>query len=101
MTPALASLFPGTNRRAANRFDVTMPLEYCVSGPRPVWKPGNSINLSASGVLINIEESFSVGSALEVVMNWPGLSQGKLTVRLFMIGCVVRVNGTSTALRIG
>ena len=89
MTSALAPLVPGTNRRAACRFDVKVPLEYCVSdSPRPAWKLGNSINVSSSGVLITTEECLSMGSVLEIAMNWPSALQGKSTVRLFMIGRV-------------
>jgi hypothetical protein len=66
-----------------------MPLEYCVSNsPRSIWKFGNSINVSASGVLITTEECLSVGSVLDIAMNWPSVFQGKPTVRLFMIGRV-------------
>jgi len=102
MTSALAPLVPGTNRRAACRFDVKVPLEYCVSDrPRPGCKLGNSINVCSSGVLITTEECLSMGSVLEIAMNWPSALQGKSTVRLFMIGCVVRVGGGITALRIG
>ena len=77
-------------------------MEYRVteSGLGSPWKQGRTVDMSATGVLIEIADSLAAGSNLELRMNWPGLYHGKAAVRLSLTGAVVRADQRGTALRI-
>ncbi len=89
------------DRRGASRYGVKLAFRYRASG-RPLnsaWKHGHTLNMSASGVLIEIPETKPVGSILELAIDWPGLYYDKPMVRLFLTGAVSRTDGRSIALR--
>jgi PilZ domain len=98
--------FKGKNRRTSNRYALRMPLQYRTSGSTldSAWKTGRTLDISASGVQIEIPEAMPVGSRLELVMDWPGLYHCRPVVRLFLTASVMRTvadtNGTCIALRI-
>ena len=90
------------DRRGASRYGVKMAFRYRAAGRAfdSSWKHGHTLNMSASGVLIDIPETKSVGSVLELAIDWPGLYHDKPMVRLFLTGSVSRIDGRSVALRI-
>ena len=93
--------FKAKDRRGASRYGVKLAFRYRAAG-RPLnsaWKHGHTLNMSASGVLIDIPETKSVGSMLELAIDWPGLYHDKPMVRLFLTGAVCRTDGRSIALR--
>ncbi len=85
------------NRRAAERYVLRMPMQYRTIAQ---WLPGDTIDMSARGMLLDIPDSLPAGTRLEVVMDWPGIYFGRNKVRLFLIGTVTRVDERGTALRI-
>lgn len=90
------------DRRGASRYDLKLAFRYRAAS-RPLdsaWKHGHTLNMSASGVLIDIPETRSVGSMLELAIDWPGLYHDKPMVRLYLTGAVSRTDGRSIALRI-
>ena len=88
------------NRRAACRRDVKFPLQYRISNGRidSAWKGGRTLDMSVSGILIETREVVPQGSILELAIEWPGLYHGKPTVRLLVIGSVVRSDNHASAL---
>lgn len=64
------------------------------------WKNGQTLDMSAGGLLIDAPEAAPVGSTVELVLDWPGLYHGKPMVHLFLIGSVMRNDSRGTALRI-
>ncbi len=63
------------------------------------WKSGRLIDMSATGMRIEIPETVAEGTILEFAMEWTNLYHGR-PVRLFLSGSVVRVDACGTALRI-
>ena len=63
------------------------------------WKSGRLIDMSATGLRIEIPETVADGTTLEFAMEWTGLYHGR-PVRLLLTGSVVRVDAGGTALRI-
>jgi len=100
MSPAMSPNVK--NRRIANRYAVSAPVQYRAAAPtlESVWKSGHTRDMSAGGILIDAPEAGPVGSTLEVAIDWPGLYHGKPRVRLFVIGSVARSEVRGTALRI-
>lgn len=90
------------NRRGANRYDVSAPLRYRAPEAHlpSGWKSGRTLDMSATGLRIEIPETVVVGTRLELVMDWTGLYHGRPGVRLFLTCLVVRIGSRSTALRI-
>jgi PilZ domain len=91
------------NRRGATRYDVSVPV--CYRTPETNlpsgWKSGRSLDMSASGLRIEIPETVVVvGTMLELAIDWTGLYHGRPAIRLFLTGSVVRVDERGTALRI-
>jgi len=90
------------NRRAACRHDLTLPLQFRISDGRidSAWKGGRMLDMSVGGILIETRGVVPRDSTLELAIEWPGLYHGKPTVRLLVIGSVVRMDDRGAALRI-
>ena len=63
-------------------------------------KSGRALDMSVSGIRIEIPETVEAGATLELLIDWTGLYHGRLAVRLFLTCLIVRVDAQSTALRI-
>ena len=76
-------------------------MRYRISGANldPAWKNGRTLNISVSGMLIEIPEAVPVGAELELSIEWLRLYHGRPTV-LLVIGTVIRNDEHGTALRI-
>ena len=61
---------------------------------------GQTVNLSSSGALLRVQDSFRVDDLLEVSVEWPVLLDGSVRIQLLVRGGVVRVEPGSVALRI-
>lgn len=90
------------NRRLATRYGVRTPFRYRVVNNKAdsAWKYGKTLDMSARGILIEVPETAPMGSALEIMMDWPGLYHGKTLVRLVLIAVVTRIDARGIALRI-
>jgi hypothetical protein len=90
------------DRRATTRRAVKTPVEYRISGstPQSGWKRGQTLDMSASGILVDIPGKVTVGSTVELGMDWPGLYYRRSTVWLLLTASVVRNDCRGTALRI-
>ena len=89
------------NRRGTTRYDVNSPLRYRVPQANLPggWKAGSIVDMSASGVLVQIAETLETGSILELELDWTGLYHAK-PVRLLVTGPVVRTDALGTAIHI-
>jgi hypothetical protein len=90
------------DRRGAHRYDLKVAVRCRApeTNLASAWKSGRTLNMSASGVRIEIAETVASGTMLELAMDWTGLYHSKPAVRLLLTGQVVRVDEGSIALRI-
>ena len=100
MTPALRPT--SRNRRASNRYSVILPMQYRAPGVKlpSGWKSGRLTDMSATGLRVEIPETITVGTTLEIAMEWTGLYHGRSAILLFLTATAVRVDAGGTALRI-
>jgi hypothetical protein len=71
------------------------------NGPlNAAWKSGRVLNMSASGIFIQVPESLAAGTKLELSMDWTGLYHGRQSMRLFLIASVTRTGAQGVAMRI-
>jgi hypothetical protein len=101
-TPREAPLPEAANRRAGHRYAVTIPLRYRPAGGirHSAWRRGRSLDMSATGIRIQIPEAARPGSRWELLMEWPGLYHGAEMVHLFLLASVTRADRRGVALRI-
>jgi hypothetical protein len=87
----------GNERRGSLRYPVSAQISYVHldRGNGVGVGRGRVLNISSRGVLFESNGVFSPGMRLELVITWPGES-GRLVAKV--VGRVVRVQGTSTAL---
>jgi hypothetical protein len=90
------------NRRSHHRYNFDRKMAYRLSGDTPQggWKQGLVIDMSATGIRLATNNSPAIGTALDVVMDWPGIYHGRPEVRLFLNGTVCRSLADGVALRI-
>ena len=100
--PREPELLKVKNRRGATRYNLSVPLRYRAPETNlpSGWKSGRTLDMSASGLSIEIPETLDAGATLELVIDWTGLYHGRPAVRLFLTCLVVRIDAQSTALRI-
>jgi hypothetical protein len=90
------------DRRASQRFAITLQVRYTVAGQRPPMETGwgSTIDLSSSGLSFTADKPLPIGQKLHLSIDWPVLLDGGVQLQLMMSGIVVRTDGTITALRI-
>jgi hypothetical protein len=98
----MTSAFIPADRRSHRRCSLETVVRYRPAGGplNTPWKQGRALNMSASGILIQVPESLVVGKKLELSMEWTGLYHGREAMRLFLIAAVTRIDGRGAALRI-
>ncbi len=89
-------------RRQSDRFPIRRELRLRILDKRKagVSAPGNTVNMSSSGVLFAAEQTFSPGCRLELSINWPVKLNEKCALRFVARGRVVRTAQGWTALEI-
>ena len=97
MPPAVPRFDRLNDRRARDRYTLSMSLRYRTAGE---WISARTLDMSANGMLLEVPEDLRPGTRLEILMDWPGVYFGKKKVRLFLIGSVTRVEPRGAALRI-
>ena len=89
-------------RRRSNRLPIAQPVSY---KSRPQRKgseltgSGNTLDMSASGVLFTTDASLSEGERVELAVNWPATIDG-VALKLVVSGRVVRADVTRAAMSI-
>lgn len=93
------------NRRAKARYPIACELEYRVLQSLTNRKlistdVGNTINFSSDGLLFYTREPLFLGAAIQVILDWPAALDGRIPLRLHILGNVVRSDGHRAAVRI-
>jgi hypothetical protein len=98
----MTSVLTPSERRSNRRYRLQIPVRYrAANGPlHSAWKGGHALDISASGILIQVPEPVAVGMKLELAMDWTGLYHDRQTMRLHLVAAVIRTDGRGTALRI-
>jgi c-di-GMP-binding flagellar brake protein YcgR len=99
MTPQQKKI---VNQRASARYRTVTALRYRVFHQAAITCSGSgqTIDMSAGGIAIEIGRVLEPGTELELSLDWTGLYHGKRRMRLFLWGEVVRSDEQSTAMRI-
>jgi hypothetical protein len=89
------------NRRLKRRFPLKLLATYKVVRSRllPVTGTGMTVDVSSGGVSFTADETFSMGTHIELSVNWPVLLNGDCPIRLVIEGRVVRSTHLLTALQ--
>ena len=90
------------NRRLADRYALKVRLQYRSAGRKfdTAWKRGRTLDMSATGFLIDLPEAFPTGATLELALEWPGIYHDKPATNLLAFAEVVRRDSRGTAVRI-
>lgn len=90
------------NQRASTRYGFVTPLRYRVYRQAAIVTSGSgqTIDMCAGGIAIEIGKTVEPGAELELVLDWPGLYHGRQRMRLYVWGEVLRSCPSKTALRI-
>ncbi len=76
--------------RRASRHRVSWPARVR-SIAESTWRAGQVLNLSVTGVLLHLEQSYEIGERVEVEIDF--LAQPESTTVVTGVGCVVREHG--------
>ena len=97
------TLFNGKrDRRAKQRFRIDQEVRYKMLYGRRISETGagRTSNISSSGVWLTTENMLSVGTPVELSMQWPLLLNDSCPMKLMLYGCVVRSNERGAAVAI-
>jgi hypothetical protein len=88
-------------RRSAKRYPIAADLRWrSRANPRNAAGTGKSVNMSSTGILFTTSAPVSIGSVLQLSIDWPVLLHGTCGLQLLVRGRVVRSDDASAALRI-
>src|SRR5215469_7824087 len=87
------------DRRAKLRFPLKADVEYILrpNAKRAMIGRGVTVNLSASGALIDAREQLPVGPPIQASIVWPVRLEGRIVLKLVTHGHTVRVEGNYVA----
>jgi hypothetical protein len=90
------------DRRSGRRYPIDAALEYRLVRHRKILQSGNghTVNISSSGVLVEVDEQLAPGAQIELSIAWPARLDGHALLQLFVAGRTVRAEEGRTAVRI-
>jgi hypothetical protein len=90
------------DRRSGHRYPIDASFEYRLVRQRKVIQSGRgrTVNISSSGVLLEVEQPLAPGVRIELSIAWPARLEGYALLQLFVAGRTVRAEGGRTAVRI-
>jgi hypothetical protein len=86
-------------RRQDRRYECQLPLCYRSSHERE-GGAGTATDISRSGIAVHIPQTLRRGSCVELMLDWPSLSDQIGRVKLLIIGQVVRSDSSRTVIAI-
>jgi hypothetical protein len=90
-----------SNRRKHCRYGFVTDLSYRVIRTQtPLLGRGRTVDMSASGLNVELDRDLPIGARLEITMNWPGVYHGVERTRLTLSARVVRCADSRAALKI-
>lgn len=89
-------------RRAANRYETSLPLRFRLLTPGATVIGGNGItcDMSSNGILFDAGTTVDNGAAIEMHIEWPALFNGNARMVLLVLGNVIRTDGPRAAVEI-
>ena len=91
-----------TERRANQRYPITLEVEYKVPSANAVRQKGfgRTINISSRGVLLDISDPLPILCPIQLSINWPFLLDRSVALKLLLYGEIVRVLGNRIAVKV-
>lgn len=91
----------GCDRRAFQRYDVSLELRYKAMKGRTVYEMGRGVtcDLSSGGVAFISDQTLPAGATIELWIDWPVRLYDQHALRLVVSGKVVRSSQAVTAVR--
>ena len=86
-------------RRQDRRYECQLPLRYRSSQERDCGA-GTVTDISRGGIALHIPQTLMRGSSVELIVDWPSLSEQIGKVRLQILGRVLRSDSTRTVIAI-
>jgi hypothetical protein len=78
------------DRRLKVRYPLDLPVSYRTLGRSTLSGEGRALNISSAGMLVARSRELSVGSQVELRIEWPFLLEGRIGLQLVALGTVVR-----------
>jgi PilZ domain-containing protein len=91
------------DRRLRRRYPIHVPLHFTVikKGLVNYSGTGEVLNMSSNGIAFRTDQTFHLGTAINLSISWPVLLNGKTRIMLFVEGRIVRREGQIAAVEIG
>ena len=90
------------NRRRSARWKIKLDARIRATSPRvSVDYPGEIVNISGRGVLIEVQGKVPVGIAVKIIADWPATRENSRGSVLIILGRVVRSQPGFVAVEIG
>ena len=90
------------DKRRSARWTISLEARIRATSPRVgVDFPGQVVNISGGGVLIEVQGKVPVGTAVEIVADWPAVRENSRGSVLVILGRVVRSQPEFVAVEIG
>src|SRR5277367_6494043 len=89
---AIISSWPiAAERRSAVRYSVELSVRFrALSQTSPFCGAGRVVNASRGGVWVVSEDKIRLGAQVEMTLEWPFLLDGRIPLRLFATGRILR-----------
>ena len=89
-------------RRSKPRYPFEQALVFRRRGRQSetVPSPGNTLNMSSSGLLFEADSTVGLGEVLQIAVNWPAKLDNRCPLKIVVTGRVVRCSGDQTAVEI-
>ena len=91
------------DRRSSNRWPIVREVRYRVLvGRRKIKQAGSgeTLNMSACGVLFTTESTLATGELIELAVSWPARLNGEIPLKLVAYGHSVRIEEKRAAIAI-
>jgi hypothetical protein len=82
------------DRRSQQRFAVSFPMRYVISG---VEGEGITLNICSSGILFQLAQKLPAGRRIRLFIEWPVKLENRIPLHLVVEGTVLRSTATTTA----
>ena len=94
-----SAIDPSWERRQDRRYECRLSLRYR-SGQERDGGAGTAMDISRGGIAVNIPQTLANGSPVELIVDWPCMSEQVGTITLLIHGQVVRSDSRRTAIAI-
>jgi len=100
--PAAFLLPVSTERRSKIRFPFELPARYrAFEDDDPLSGVGQVLNMSSGGVLVASRHEMTLGTHMELIIDWPCLLDGRVPLQLITAATVVRCRPGAFAVVLG